>query len=383
MARNDYKESVRAASVENIDLTSPGTSIDGVVMRSSDRFLVKNQNNARENGIYVWLGPNVPARRATDADRSGEVTSGFQVPVEEGAVNGNKVFFLVTDDPIALGETPLSFARLGPGGSTTSPTPAFDPSEPQTITAPWNFEAGVTLPFGQFIAADITGTMLKTFGGTLQLEPSGNPAMRMLSSGDSNYRFFMDGAAAISWGSGSQPLDVTLQRAGSGHLSVTGKLSQTGTPSDPDDLITVQYLADNAPGGGGGVAVGDNNTWTGENTFRNTVMIDGDNGGWLLHKNIDVQVENSNPGSGAYMSYVTGESNNRWAMSSAGKMLWSSGTSSYDVTLERLDGTLVASNDDSVAALAVRTTGDLFNGVNIWGNGFEIGDGSVDPSGQG
>lgn len=111
----DWKDSVRAASTGNINLASPGASIDGVTMAANDRFLAKDQSTGSQNGIYVWNGAAVAATRAVDADASAEVTSGMAVSVTEGTVNGDKTFVLTTNDPITLATTALSFTQLGGG----------------------------------------------------------------------------------------------------------------------------------------------------------------------------------------------------------------------------------------------------------------------------
>src|SRR5215218_7068057 len=62
----NWKDSVRAATAANINLSSPGSTIDGVSMSSGDRFLAKDQTTASENGIYIWNGAAVAATRAAD-----------------------------------------------------------------------------------------------------------------------------------------------------------------------------------------------------------------------------------------------------------------------------------------------------------------------------
>ncbi len=110
----DSKQSVRVATTANIALTGLQT-IDGVALSAGDRVLVKNQGTASQNGIYVastgaWA-------RAGDADASLEVTPGMLVPVEQGATNGDSLWQLVTDAPITLGTTGLTFEiAAGPVG---------------------------------------------------------------------------------------------------------------------------------------------------------------------------------------------------------------------------------------------------------------------------
>lgn len=63
-----WKTSARVATTANINLTSPGATIDGVTMATGDRILVKNQTAQAENDIYVWNGASTPATRALDAN---------------------------------------------------------------------------------------------------------------------------------------------------------------------------------------------------------------------------------------------------------------------------------------------------------------------------
>lgn len=130
----DAKASVRVATTGNItiadDLQS-GDSIDGVTLANGDRVLVKNQNTASENGIYV-VG-STPAR-ATDADGAGELSGGSYTFVEEGTVNADVGFIVTSNGPITIGTDPIVwsvFSRAGelvPGDglTKTSATLAVD-----------------------------------------------------------------------------------------------------------------------------------------------------------------------------------------------------------------------------------------------------------------
>ncbi len=107
MSRLDFKHSVLVATTANIVLSGIQT-VDGVLLAADARVLVKDQVQAKDNGIYV-----VPAagawKRAQDADASVEVTPGLFVTVEKGTTNGDCVMQLVTDAPIVLGTTALTF----------------------------------------------------------------------------------------------------------------------------------------------------------------------------------------------------------------------------------------------------------------------------------
>lgn len=82
-----WKDSARAASTANLNLASPGSSIDGVSLSSGDRVLVKDQSTTAENGIYVWNGAAAAMTRAPDASTAAELEQAV-VTVEEGSTNG-------------------------------------------------------------------------------------------------------------------------------------------------------------------------------------------------------------------------------------------------------------------------------------------------------
>lgn len=131
----DLKDSVRAASTATVTVASPGASIDGVSLTAGDRILLKNQSTGSENGIYVWNGAAVPATRATDADSAAEVTAGMATVVEEGTANADAFYYLTTNNPIVVGTTALTFAKLGPSVTSLSKFTATGPGSTGTTWA--------------------------------------------------------------------------------------------------------------------------------------------------------------------------------------------------------------------------------------------------------
>ena len=114
----DVKESVHVATTGPVNLATDleaGDTIDGHVLVAGDRVLVKNQTTASENGIYVASETGV-ASRATDADSSGEVTSGLFTFVTQGTDNADTGWVLTTDGPITLGTTGLTFTQFSGTG---------------------------------------------------------------------------------------------------------------------------------------------------------------------------------------------------------------------------------------------------------------------------
>lgn len=106
LAKQDFKHSVLVATTGPIVLSGLQT-IDAVVLPAGAAVLVKDQEAAKENGIYV-VAAGTWTRRA-DADTSAKVTPGLLVHVEKGAINGDGVWQLVTDGPINLGVSALAF----------------------------------------------------------------------------------------------------------------------------------------------------------------------------------------------------------------------------------------------------------------------------------
>lgn len=120
ISKMDFKHSVLVATTANIVLSGIQT-VDGVLLPVGARVLVKDQTEAKDNGIYV-----VPAagawKRSQDADTSGEVTPGLLVSVEKGTVSGDSVWQLVTDAPIVLGTTALAFEMVAGRTGVTAGT---------------------------------------------------------------------------------------------------------------------------------------------------------------------------------------------------------------------------------------------------------------------
>lgn len=110
----DYKQSVRAATTGALVLGTAfedGDIVDGVTLATGDRILIKDQAVGSANGIYTVNASGAPTR-ATDADANVEVTAGMAVFVEEGTVNADTGWILVTNGAIVLGTTDLVFSQF-------------------------------------------------------------------------------------------------------------------------------------------------------------------------------------------------------------------------------------------------------------------------------
>lgn len=115
-----WKDNVRVAATGNVNLASPGATIDGVAMALNEAFLAPSQTAPAENGIYVWNGAAVPATRRVDANTADELESAV-VTVDEGTSAGSTyrqtaVNFTLDTDPITF----TSFGTTAPPASETT-----------------------------------------------------------------------------------------------------------------------------------------------------------------------------------------------------------------------------------------------------------------------
>jgi len=119
----DPKNSVHVATTTNLNLSSPGGTIDGVTMVSGDRVLVKDQSTASQNGIYVWNGAASAMTRATDADSVTKLNGGAFVFVEEGNTYATTGWVLQQPaGTYVLGTTALTWSQFSGAGQITAGT---------------------------------------------------------------------------------------------------------------------------------------------------------------------------------------------------------------------------------------------------------------------
>ena len=128
----DFKQSVRVATTEAIDLDAAPLTIDGINLRIGDRILVKDKAfrsskgetaedaTAIKNGIYVakefvdtdddTVYDAILLERAEDANEPGEVGPGLFTFVEEGETNRGIGYVTISDNPLELGVHEIHFA---------------------------------------------------------------------------------------------------------------------------------------------------------------------------------------------------------------------------------------------------------------------------------
>ena len=164
----DIKDSVRAATTANITIATAlnnGDTLDGVSLSTNDRVLVKNQNTASENGIYI-VGSS-PARAddlAAGADAAGAFTF-----VESGTVNADNAFVCSSDKGSAVvGTNNLSFVQFSGAGQIVAGD-GLDKSA-NTLSVDLKSNGGLVIESTEIAvnlsASSITGTLAVSDGGT-------------------------------------------------------------------------------------------------------------------------------------------------------------------------------------------------------------------------
>jgi hypothetical protein len=109
----DPKQSVRAATTSNLASLSGELTIDGVALSAGDRILVKDQEEASENGVYVVASG--AWSRSLDMNAWEEFVSAYLF-VEEGAVNADNGFLCTVDQGGTLGTTAVTFVQFNGAG---------------------------------------------------------------------------------------------------------------------------------------------------------------------------------------------------------------------------------------------------------------------------
>ena len=121
----DYKAPCRVATLADVALAGGAPNVIGAVnLAANDRVLVWQQTLGAQNGLYIvqTLGTGADGTwvRSSDANTSSLVKAGLVVVVTEGT-QADKLFELLTDNPIVLGVTSLAFsasASIGTSGQT-------------------------------------------------------------------------------------------------------------------------------------------------------------------------------------------------------------------------------------------------------------------------
>ena len=159
----DWKSEVIAASTGNVNVASPGATLDGVALSAAmqthpelgsvTRVLLKDNTAAAENGVWDWNGATSPLTRSVDSN-TGALLSGSTYTVQRGSVNADRVYRINTDDSITVGTTAISFGQIG------------------AAAAPYTGSTGLVLVGQDFRVNPTSGGGLLADGTGLRVDPT-------------------------------------------------------------------------------------------------------------------------------------------------------------------------------------------------------------------
>jgi hypothetical protein len=161
----NWKDNVRVRVTSNVNLASPGATLDGVTFAAGDvnkRVLLTAQTTASANGIYDWNGAAVPMTRSADANTAAELLNAIAV-VDEGTSGGAS--FRQTTTGITLDTTPLVWGSFGTGAGPASETSSgIAELATQTETDTGTDDLRIVTPFKLANYASRFRTFLATIG---------------------------------------------------------------------------------------------------------------------------------------------------------------------------------------------------------------------------
>ena len=399
----DIKASVRAASLANVSVASPGAAIGGVTLASGDRVLLAGQTTGSENGIWVWNGASSAMTRPADASGTA-LTSGAFTFVEEGS-SANNGYVLVTANPITVGTTSQSWSQFsgagqitaGSGLSKTGNTLAVNPTARFTFTG------------GQLDLAN-SGVTANTYGSASSVPAISVDAYGRITAVTSN-TITPAAIGAVTSGRAltlNSSNGVTLNGSTTSTLDLTA--DRTWTINTPQDIRTTasptfagatfngpisakaNYSTYVASGVWGATATPIVWNTPGSTAMRVGYEDDG-NGtyvpslGFAAFKN---SAGSTDPGSFAILQTrvtagTAAEANNRFAASFNGLLSWGPGTTAADVSLGRTSagvltatGTLNATAGLQLNGVGVVTTARTLTFTST--NGVSISTGTQDLS---
>lgn len=181
----------------------------------------------------------------------------------------------------------------------------------------------------------------------------GSTILKGSVSGDATDHFRLNEAGQLTWGNGTDALDTNLYRSDVSELTTDGNLKIGGTPTDPTDAATVQYVADNS------VSLSGSNVWLGTNEFQGAVNID--SGGYVF-------ITGTGPGS-IFQTARDTDAGHRLEMNRDGKLNWGDGTASPDTNLYRSGAGVLRTDNGFVVGSDAHIIGSLqIDGNSILGN---------------
>ncbi len=191
----------KATDVEN------GDTIDGVVVATGDRVLLKNQAAPADNGIWVAAASGAPTR-ATDMDTWTE-TLGAIVNVTAGTANAGTSWRSTANTGGTISVTSLSF--VAHGTNLTLPVALGSGGTGVALTAQ-AADSGLFYDFSAGMVAFFTATLPIAFSGTALTLDIANTTNAAVARGDKIVFADVSNSNAIREGLVSDAIDLIRSR---------------------------------------------------------------------------------------------------------------------------------------------------------------------------
>jgi len=213
----DVKASCLVATIANIDLSAPGSSIDGISLAPSNRVLVKDQTDKKQNGIYVWNGAAVAMTRSLDADTVAKLVGAFTF-VEQGT-NADSGWVCQVDSG-TIGSVDIEWTKFSQAGSYTAGNGMV------LSGGVFHFAKSTAYTEGQIPFCSNTPTANRIgFSSNLSWDNSNN----RLGIGTATPRVSLDVASGEIYSSGQITWGGSSPTANQGFLSYTGGNAAIGS----------------------------------------------------------------------------------------------------------------------------------------------------------
>ncbi|HEY5024715.1 MAG TPA: hypothetical protein VII76_07045 [Acidimicrobiales bacterium] len=157
---------VAAVAVANVNIASPGATLDSYTLLTNDEILLTGQSTASQNGVWTWNGSSSALTRPHEFPTGGLVKRGRQVQAGPGAgsssVYANTIWSLtastagITIDTTGQTWVEVPYAPLASPaftGTPTAPTPTAGDSSTKLATT-----AFVATSFAPLASPTLTGT---------------------------------------------------------------------------------------------------------------------------------------------------------------------------------------------------------------------------------
>jgi len=228
---------------------------DGQSVSNGDRLLVKNQADAKQNGIYVvtavgTIGTRFVLTRGTDYNSNGEVQEGTCLFIILGTANGGKTFVQITINPV-LDLNDLVFTQMN---TSTSYTASLGCELVGTDIRSDLLSTGAIVLTGNEIGVAVDGSSLELNTNAIRVKASGiTNTMLAGSIADSK----LDQITTASKVSGAALTSLPNIPSGAGVIPAanlgtggTGSnyLKSNGTFSTPSGTATTDYNYYRQPG---------------------------------------------------------------------------------------------------------------------------------------